>query len=391
MRIDSVDLFYVAMPTILDIGDGSQDALLVRVQADGFVGWGECEASPLTSIASLIAPMSHSACKPVGANLLGATITDPADIRALGERVRWDSFDLLQAAHTWSGIDIALWDLLGKQREVPVHELLGPEPAQPKLPYASVLFGQDPEQTLSIAKEAAASGFAAVKFGWSDFGRGTVAEDIEQLAAAREGIGEDVEFMVDAAMAWGDDAVSASKRMKSLHDFRVLFLEEPFVPGATRAYRELALSKGRVGIAAGEGSSSYEAAISMIDDAGVDYVQVDAGRVGGITEAFRVASYAARAGVSYINHTFTTHLALSASLQPFAFDANSGWCEYPLMPSSLAQALTIDGVPVGADGRVRIPEAPGLGVTISEEAIRSHLVDVEISVDGTRLFSSPRL
>ena len=65
MKIDSVDLFYLRMPEVLDIGDGSQDALLVRVTADGYVGWGEAEASPLTSIASWIAPMSHSACHPV--------------------------------------------------------------------------------------------------------------------------------------------------------------------------------------------------------------------------------------------------------------------------------------------------------------------------------------
>lgn len=388
MRIDSVDLFYVAMPTILDIGDGSQDALLVRVQADGYVGWGECEASPLTSIASLVAPMSHSACKPVGASLLGAEINGPADIRALGDRVRWDSFDLLQAAHTWSGIDIALWDLLGKQRGAPVYELLGHAPALSKRPYASVLFGQTPDETRRLALEAAAAGFAAVKFGWSDFGRGDLADDIDQLAAAREGIGSDVELMVDAGMAWGNNADLAAMRMKALNDFRVLFLEEPFVPGATRAYRHLAAVKGHVSIAGGEGSSSFETAISMIDQARVDYIQVDAGRIGGISEASRVAAYAARAGVTYINHTFTTHLALSASLQPFASDANSDWCEYPLAPSSLARSLTTDRIEIAQDGRVRVPEGPGLGVTVSEDAIRAHLIDVEIMVGGKTIFAS---
>ncbi len=65
MKIESVDFFYLAMPEVLDIGDGSQDALLVRVRAGGYTGWGECEAAPLVSIASLVCPMSHSACKPV--------------------------------------------------------------------------------------------------------------------------------------------------------------------------------------------------------------------------------------------------------------------------------------------------------------------------------------
>lgn len=69
MKIDSVDFYYLSMPLVLDIGDGSQDALLVRIAAGEYVGWGECEAAPLVSIASLICPMSHSACKPVIASV----------------------------------------------------------------------------------------------------------------------------------------------------------------------------------------------------------------------------------------------------------------------------------------------------------------------------------
>ena len=65
MKIESVDLFYLSMPEVMDIGDGSQDALLVRIESGGHVGWGERETSPLTSIASAVAPMSHSACKPI--------------------------------------------------------------------------------------------------------------------------------------------------------------------------------------------------------------------------------------------------------------------------------------------------------------------------------------
>ena len=70
MQIEAVDFYYLSMPEILDIGDGSQDLLLVRVQAGPYVGWGECEASPLVSIASLICPMSHGACKPVRDSVL---------------------------------------------------------------------------------------------------------------------------------------------------------------------------------------------------------------------------------------------------------------------------------------------------------------------------------
>ncbi|MFL4997634.1 MAG: mandelate racemase/muconate lactonizing enzyme family protein, partial [Microvirga sp.] len=80
MKVESVDLFYLAMPEITTEADGSQDALLVRVMAGGYCGWGECEASPLASIAGFVCPMSHGVCRPVGASVLGRTIDSPADI-----------------------------------------------------------------------------------------------------------------------------------------------------------------------------------------------------------------------------------------------------------------------------------------------------------------------
>jgi L-alanine-DL-glutamate epimerase-like enolase superfamily enzyme len=142
MKIEAVDFFYLAMPVVKDVGDGSQDALVVRVRGGGLEGWGECEASPLTSIAAFICPMSHSACKPVAASVLGQNIDMPADITRMAAELDLNSMDLLQAAHSWSGVEIALWDLLGKRHGEPVYKLLGYERAYPKIPYASQLFGQ---------------------------------------------------------------------------------------------------------------------------------------------------------------------------------------------------------------------------------------------------------
>ena len=85
MRIEAIDFFYLSMPEVLDIGDGSQDALLVRVAGGGDVGWGECEAAPLPSIAGLICPMSHSACKPVQSSVLGQTLGSVEDITRIGK------------------------------------------------------------------------------------------------------------------------------------------------------------------------------------------------------------------------------------------------------------------------------------------------------------------
>ena len=158
------------MPQIHDIGDGSQDALLVRVTAGGVVGWGECEASPLVTIASLVCPMSHSACKPVSASVLGETLESAADIERILQRVRSSSMDLLQADHTLSGIDMALWDLLGKALNEPVYHMLGFQRAYPRIPYCSLLFGDTPQETLEKAVQAQRQGFRAAKFGWRPIG-----------------------------------------------------------------------------------------------------------------------------------------------------------------------------------------------------------------------------
>ncbi len=125
MKIEAVDFFYLAMPEVTTEADGSQDALLVRVAAGGQVGWGECEASPLVSIAGFVCPMSHGVCRPVGDSVLGQTLDSPADIARIAARVAYDSMDLLQAPHTLSGVEMALWDLLGKSRREPVWRLLG--------------------------------------------------------------------------------------------------------------------------------------------------------------------------------------------------------------------------------------------------------------------------
>ncbi|MBU3740261.1 MAG: mandelate racemase/muconate lactonizing enzyme family protein, partial [Rhodoferax sp.] len=102
MKIEAVDFFYLAMPEVTTEADGSQDALLVRVQAGGLAGFGECEAAPLPSIAAFVCPMSHGACQNVGASVLGRRIDSPADIAAIAADVAYNSMDLLQAAHTWS-------------------------------------------------------------------------------------------------------------------------------------------------------------------------------------------------------------------------------------------------------------------------------------------------
>lgn len=389
MRVDSVDFFYLSMPEVEDVADGSQDALVVRVRAGGLTGWGECEASPLTTIAALVAPISHSACKPVAASVLGERLGDPADIARIHRRVRENSMDLLQADHALSGIDIALWDLLGKRLDEPVYRLLGYERAYPKTPYASALFGDTPGDTFRKARSVNAQGFRAVKFGWGPYGKGRAEADAEQVAAAREGLGDDLLLCVDAGAVWGEDVGQACLRLKALRDANVTWLEEPFSTGALHAYRELAAHG--LPLAGGEGAHHEHMARHLVDYAGVGFVQIDTGRVGGITSAKRVADYAAAAGVRYVNHTFTSHLALSASLQPYAGLAEHALCEYPVELKPLAFELTRDHLELDDDGQVRVPERPGLGLEPDPAALREYLVETEIVVGGRCVYRTPEL
>ena len=386
-KIEAVDFFYLSMPDVTTEGDGSQDALLVRVSAGGFVGWGECEASPLVSIAAFVCPMSHGACRPVGASVLGQRLETPEDIERIAAQIELDSMDLLQAPHTWSGVEIALWDLLGKAREEPVWKVLGYRESCGKLPYASQLFGDTPADTFQLATKARQQDFRAVKFGWGPIGKTDLKSDLEQFSAAREGVGNDVLLMVDVGQIFGSDVDAAAARLPMLERLGAVWLEEPFHTAALDAYGSLS-TRSKVKLAGGEGAHNFHMARHLIDYGHVGFIQVDTGRIGGIGPAKRVADYASSKAVTFVNHTFTSHLALSASLQPYAGIRNDQICEYPFAPKPLALELTLNHLERDNQGYVHAPDAPGLGIKIDPVGVRRYLVDVEIKVRGDRLFAS---
>jgi len=339
MKIEAVDFFYLSMPVVTDAGDGSQDALLVRVAAGGEVGWGECEASPLTSIAAFVCPMSHGACKPVRDVVLGKALSDPDDIAALAAAVEMECMDLLQAAHTFSGIEMALWDLLGRKHGVPVYQLLG---------YARAY-----------------------------------------LQAAREGLGPDGKLLIDAGQIFRENVDAAAARIALLEEVDAGWFEEPFLGGAYAAYGALSQRRGKVKVAGGEASHNFHMAQHLIDYGKVSFIQIDCGRIGGLAPAKRVADYAVAHGVTYVNHTFTSHLALCALLQPYAGLKDHVICEYPFAPKPVAWDMSETHLEPDANGEVRVPDAPGLGIAMSKSGIRKYLVDVEIRAKGMLLYRTP--
>ena len=121
------------------------------------------------------------------------------------------------------------------------------------------------------------------------------------------------------------------------------------------------------------------------------FVQIDCGRIGGIGPAKAVADHAQARGVTYVNHTFTSHLALSASLQPYAGLADHRICEYPGAPKALALAITAHHLRPDAAGEVRAPDAPGLGMQVDLLGLKPYLVDTEIRVRGQLLYRTPAI
>ncbi|MCO4053225.1 MAG: mandelate racemase/muconate lactonizing enzyme family protein [Bosea sp.] len=391
MKIEAVDFFYVSMPEVTTEADGSQDALLVRVSGGGREGWGECEAAPLPSIAAFVCPMSHGVCRPVGASVLGERLDSPADIARMSARVAYDSMDLLQAAHTMSGVEMAMWDLLGRAKGEPVWSLLGYKRSHAKTPYASRLFGDTPQQTLEIGQLSRKQGFRAAKFGWGPIGRGSAHDDADHFHAAREGLGQDGILLVDVGQIFIEDVDRAAERLPALAEAGAVWLEEPFQAAAYGAYGALAERSGRVKLAGGEGAHDTHMARHLIDYGKVGYIQIDCGRIGGIGPAKWVADYAAERGVTYVNHTFTSHLALSASLQPYAGLKDHVICEYPAAPKPVVEAYMASRIMRDSQGDIRAPESPGLGLEIEPAGVRKHLLDIEIKVSGKVLYRTPAI
>ena len=378
------------MPEVLDIGDGSQDSLLCRVSAGGYVGWGEAVCSPLVGLSAWITPLSHSGCHPVIDSVLGAELNDPSDIAKVYQSVRKNSFyGLLQSDLLISGIEIAMWDCLGRAKSEPIWRLLGYEKSYPKLPYASVLFGDTADETKQKALAMKQAGFKAVKFGWGPFGTTTVQADSEHIFAARDGIGSDGYLMIDAGTVFKEDVEAAAARLPALHEANVYWYEEPFDGYAISSYAQLSARTPKVALAGGEGAHNAYQGKQLIDDGKVGFIQIDAGYVGGISNAYQIAQYANKKGVKYVNHTFTSQSALSSSLQSFAGLAASDISEYPMEPKLLCQELTTNRIELDKNGMISAPDKPGTGMDINLDAVKKYLVQTQIQVGGKTLYRTP--
>ena len=372
------------MPKILDEADGSQDALIVKVEGGGHTGWGECEASPLTSIANFVCPKSHSAANPIRDSILNFKVNNLVDVKILIQNVKQRSLMIAQTPHTFSGIEVAILDLLAKKEQCSIYNLLGYSNSIPKIAYASVLFGNNPQETFEIAKNIKDQNFLAIKFGWQNFGM-NLKNDAEHLIAARDALGKEIKLMVDVGAIWGTNLEEAIKREKIFKDANITWLEEPFYSDAFYEYSKLS-EFTNLALAGGESCHSVDSAKNMIRYGKVKFIQIDAGIAGGIIAGKEICDFAEENNIQYVNHTFTSHLQLSSSIQPYAGSSQSLLAEFPMQLKSLAWDLTKNHIVMDKNGYIDIPENIGHGMIINEEALNKYKLDVEIFINKEKIY-----
>jgi L-alanine-DL-glutamate epimerase-like enolase superfamily enzyme len=269
-----------------------------------------------------------------------------------------------------SAVDIALWDLLGKSAKQPVYRLLGGR-TKPRIPvYASRLYSTPLEELAREAKRYADEGYKAMKlrYGWGPLdGAAGMQKNVDLVRTVRETVGDGVDIMTDAYMGWNLDY--AKRMLPLLEPFNLRWLEEPVIPDDIRGYAELKAA-GRIPIAGGEHEFTLFGFQQLLEARAVDYIQFDTNRVGGITQARKIAALAEAHQVPVIPHAGQMHNyhIVMASL-------NSPMAEFfPKVDVEVGNELfwyIFDGEPIPKDGFINLDEnVPGLGLTVNERALK---------------------
>jgi D-galactarolactone cycloisomerase len=274
--------------------------------------------------------------------------------------------------HTISGIDIALWDLLGQATGQPVGRLLGGRYRSRVRPYASLLMDQ-PEILTDRLKALQDKGFRAYKIGWGPFGRSSDGLDERIVSAAREAIGDDALLMVDAGGSeafWPHGYKWAVRTADMLHAYGVHWFEEPLRPDAIDEYAALRRAS-RVSISAGEVLTRRQSFLPWLQGHALDIVQPDVTKVGGLSEQRRIGWTAYDNGIRLIPHGWNTAVGLAADLQLASALPDTDLVEY-IAGSAYVDDLTADGWELDHEGMLSIPDSPGLGIVIDPDKLAKY-------------------
>lgn len=340
------------------------DTVIVKMTTDdGLVGWGEAKA-----------PVAPQATKQIIDLLLKDIVIgeDPHDVVVLwermyaGMRVRGHRAGFYLEAI--SGIDIALWDLIGKAAGKPIYQLLGGNFRNPVRVYASGLpalsYDQSEEAFEQLAQEALelkARGYTGLKMA---IGRG-IKGDLKSIRAVRDAVGDDYMIYTDAAGVY--DRAQAIQIGHELQDLDCMWFEMPTAPEDVAGYGEIARAL-RIPIATDSLTSRYETA-EFIRAGGLDVVLPDVCRAGGLTECKRIAEMADGFGLAFAPHISigsAIHFAASAHLataMPNTMTSEYWFGDNPLGNCILREPLRLE------NGCMYTPDKPGLGIDIDEEVL----------------------
>jgi len=345
-----------------------RDAVLVKVETDeGLTGWGEAH---------------HGRCPGAVAKLIDTTIRDLAvGMDALDTVAVWQRVHKMQlashgmgaaAAMALSGLDMALWDIRGKAAGWPLFRLLGGS-ARPVKAYAggiSLGWQQSPAQLAEEALSYVERGYRALKLRCGD----TPVRDVARVRTVREAVGPDVDILVDVNT--GYDMDDFRRAIPGYEECMIGWLEEPFPPQDYRLYRDAA-ARSSVPLAAGENHYTRYEFTRLIEDGAVRFAQPDASKAGGVTEMMRIAAMCSAWKISLNPHTSATVINMAASIHLLAAVDNPGYYEADVAhhnPFRDHLGGTADSL--DANGCVRPPEGPGLGIEVDEAFVDAHpLID----------------
>jgi L-alanine-DL-glutamate epimerase-like enolase superfamily enzyme len=334
--------------------------LLVRTDAP-LVGYGSCYTSGALVAGAIVLlwPL-----------LRGESAVEPERV---SEKLRQSSFWQGRGGaveHAISGIDIALWDLMGKACTQPVSRLLGGNYRQKIKPYGSILF-DEPAALARTLESVVTRGFKAIKMGWRPFGRRDRKFDELLVRTARKAAGDDIELMVDAGGSeqfWPHGTNWARNTAAMLANYGVVWFEEPLPPDDLAGYVELT-RVSPVPIAGGEVLTRRQAFQAWIERRAVDILQPDCTKNGGLSESRRIAWMAYDHNVQVVPHGWNTAIGLAADLQFSAAIPVARYVEY-LTPAAYIDEVTTAPFTLDGQGLLTIPTGPGLGVEIDPARLK---------------------
>lgn len=368
MKITEIICQILRIPNVTAKTASSQDSVLIRVRTDtGLEGIGEADSSPEVVKAIIDAPFSHNIACGLRQLLIGENALDHQRLwQKMYRRTMYFGRKAVGIT-AMAAVDVALWDLKGKAFGQPIHRLLGGKQHDRLRGYASILFGRDGSETRDIARRWTEAGYTAVKFGWEPMGQ-SEALDIDLVRGARQGLGDGM-LLIDAGCVW--DARTALRRAQAFAEYKPEWLEEPLREDDVDGYVWLR-DRSPIPIAAGEGECGRESFRPFIDRHALDVYQVDLSRCG-FTDSAYIRDRVEEVGARLCNHCYTSPVTVAACLHWLSTCRDAFVFEDCVEDSPLRHELTLEKVQ-SEGGFIRVPDGPGLGVTLNEHFVQQHLV-----------------